>query len=144
VNIPNGTLRIGKGATDSSHWLNIAVALHGLPQRESPVNHAVVLLEAVIHSPRLFNIHMMEPEDRIKRRVVQIRHMSVVASDGMDDIVKRLQTVGVCGAARDPRLITELGEVSVRREEVVQAVSGRDLIVCNLRGNEIVLADCRS
>ena len=86
----------------------------------------------------------MEPEDRIKRRVVQIRHMSVVASDGMDDIVKRLQTVGVCGAARDPRLIAELGEVSVRREEVVQAVSGRDLIVCNLRGNEIVLADCRS
>jgi len=86
----------------------------------------------------------MKPEDRIKRRVVQISHMSVVAGNGMNDIVKRLQTVSVCSAARDPRFVTELGEVSVRREEVVQAVSGRDLIVCNLRGDKIVLADCGS
>lgn len=56
----------------------------------------------------LIYLRMMEPENGIKSRVVEVRHVTIVASDGMNNVVKRLETVGVGRCTRDPGLITEL------------------------------------
>jgi len=66
--------------------------------------------------------------------------VSVVPSDGVDRIVKRLKTVRILGGASDPGLVAELGEVAVL-EETVQAVSKAGLVAGNLGCYQVVLAD---
>lgn len=83
----------------------------------------------------------MKPKDWVKGGIVEIGHVSVIASKRVNNIVKRFQTVCVGRSTGDPSFVSELGEIAVRGEEVVQAISCRDLIVVNLRGNEIVLAN---
>lgn len=84
---------------------------------------------------------MMKPKDWVKGGIVEVGHVSIIASESVNDIVKRFQTVGVGRGTGDPSFVSKLGEVTVRGEEVVQAISCRNLIVVNLRSDKIVLAN---
>lgn len=59
-----------EGILESRSWLDIAVWIQSLPQSKSSVDH-----------------HVMEPEDRVVRRVVQVGHVPAATGGTMNHIV---------------------------------------------------------
>jgi hypothetical protein len=88
-------------------------------------------------------LHVMQPEYRIKCSVVEVSHVSIVTDTRVNTVVKRLETVGVGGARCDPCRITELMEVVVVGEQVVQTVAEVHLTVGEDTVEQVVLTACR-
>jgi hypothetical protein len=85
----------------------------------------------------------MQPEHGIKRSVVEVGHVSIITDARVDTIVNRLETVGVGGASGNPCRITELMEVVVVGEKVVQTVAEVHLTVGEDTVEQVVLTACR-
>lgn len=92
-------------------------------------------------SPDAINHGMVEEKDGIKRREIQVGHVTVATSDGVNGLVDRLQTVRVGRVARsEPSRVTEHVEVGRSSEQVVETVTEAGLVVGDLRSDEVVLA----
>ena len=81
---------------------------------------------------------MVEEENGVETSIVKVSHVTVVTSDGVDGIVKRLETVGARGGGRDPGLVTKLGKIAVL-EEVVETVGKTDSVVGDFWSDQPVL-----
>jgi hypothetical protein len=85
----------------------------------------------------------MQPEHRVKCSVIKVSHVPIVADTRVNTVMKRLETVGIGGARRDPGRITELMEVVVVGEEVVETVAEVHLTVGEYTVQQVVLTTCR-
>jgi hypothetical protein len=85
----------------------------------------------------------MQPEHRIECSVIEVSHVSIVTDTRVNTVMKRLETVGIGGARRDPRRITELMEVVVVGEQVVQTITEVYLTVGKDTVQQVVLTACR-
>ena len=94
------------------------------------------------HSPQTIDLSVVEEKDGVESRVVEVGHVATAASEGVDRVVHRLQTVNSRAVpGSDKGLVGEDIEASVCSEEVVQAGRKRSAVVVEDGQNQIVLAD---
>ena len=67
--------------------------------------------------------------------------MAVAPHNAVDHVVDRLEAISVCNTAGLlPCFVSELGEVAVEGEQVIQPILERDAVVVQNRTNKCVLA----